>query len=189
MNSQQPLEPLIVSDVAAWRSWLLQHDDSSDGVWLLLAKKGTTTPTVLTYQGALEEALCSGWIDGQRKSRDAHTYLQRFTPRRARSIWSQRNVGIIAELSAAGRLRTRGIAEVERAKADGRWERAYAGPATAEVPRELTAALEESPAAQRAFDALSRAERYSALHPILTAPSATTRTRRVAALIARLQNE
>ena len=128
---------LVVLDADAWRAWLVAHEDEPDGVWLVLAKKGTTEPTTLTYAQALDEALCSGWIDGQKRSRDAATFLQRFTPRRKASLWSERNIGLVATLTAAGRMRDRGQAEVDRAKADGRWDRAYAGAATATVPEDL----------------------------------------------------
>jgi uncharacterized protein YdeI (YjbR/CyaY-like superfamily) len=164
-------EELIVGGASAWRAWLDAHEAASDGVWLVLAKKGTTDPTTLTYAEALDEALCSGWIDGPKRSRDAATFLQRFTPRRPRSMWSERNVAHIARLEAEGRLRPRGRDEVERAKADGRWDRAYAGSATAEPPAELLRALDATPGGRQAFDALSRAERYSILHPLMTAPS------------------
>lgn len=178
-------DELIVPDVAAWRAWLDEQESISDGVWLVLAKKSTTDPTSLSYAQALAEALCSGWIDGQKRSRDAATFLQRFTPRRARSLWSQRNVGLVAELIAEGRMRERGHAEIRRAMDDGRWERAYAGAATAEVPADLAAALSASPTAQAAFEALRGSNRYSALFPILTASDAV-RASRVEALVARL---
>lgn len=186
MNAAELPPPLVLPDRPAWRAWLDEHEDSSDGVWLLMAKKGKDAPTTLEYQEALVEALCSGWIDGQRRSVDENTFRQRFTPRRARSIWSQRNVEIIARLTAEGRMRPRGLAEVEHAQADGRWERAYAGPAIAEPPAELIAALEASPAASAAFAQLTRSARYSALHPILAAPSERTRDRRIAALVEKL---
>jgi uncharacterized protein YdeI (YjbR/CyaY-like superfamily) len=145
------IEPFVVADAAAWRAWLDQHEDDSDGVWLALAKKGTTGPTTLTYAQALDEALCSGWIDGQKRSNDAATFLQRFTPRRRASLWSERNIGLVAALVAEGRMRSRGLAEVDRAKADGRWDRAYAGSATATVPDDLAAALDTAPAAATLF--------------------------------------
>lgn len=107
------IEPFVVPDAAAWRAWLDAHEESSDGVWLVLAKKGTTSPTSLTYDRALDEALCSGWIDGQKRSLDAATFLQRFTPRRRASIWSARNVGIVARLVEESRMRPRGQAEVQ----------------------------------------------------------------------------
>lgn len=186
MKDSGSLVPLVVPDVAAWRAWLLLHEDTADGTWLTLAKRGTTSPTSLSCQEALDEALCSGWIDGQRRALDAHTFVQRFTPRRSRSVWSQRNVGLVDELVAAGRMRPRGQAEIDRAREDGRWERAYAGAATAEIPAELSAALTANGAAREAFAALNRSERYTLLHPILTAPSSSVREQRVERLVSRL---
>lgn len=179
-------EMLIVADVAAWHAWLLAHEGSSDGVWLVLAKKGTLSPTSLAYAEALDEALCGGWIDGQKKGRDEATFLQRFTPRRARSMWSQRNVEHVARLVGEGRMRPRGEQEVDRAKADGRWDRAYAGSATAEVPEDLAAALAARPAARERFDALSGQERYSVLHQLMTASSPEVRQRRLEKALASL---
>ncbi|CAN5343218.1 YdeI/OmpD-associated family protein [soil metagenome] len=184
-----PTEYLVLADVAEWRRWLDDNEHDSDGVWLLMAKKGITDPTSLTYAEALDEALCSGWIDGQRKGNDATTFFQRFTPRRARSLWSIRNLGIVAELIEQGRMRARGHAEIERAKGDGRWDRAYAGPATAVAPDDFLAALAEVPAAADAFAALNSGGRYSVLHPILTAPSATARANRIAKQIALLADD
>ena len=181
--------PLVVADAAAWRAWLDAHEHETDGVWLVLAKKGTVEPTSLTYAEALDEALCSGWIDGQKRSRDDATFLQRFTPRRARSIWSQRNVEHVARLTADGRMRPRGHAEVELARADGRWDRAYAGSATAEVPADLLAALDAVPGARAAFDALDRQARYSVLHPLMVAPSPEVRAQRVARAVRALVGE
>ncbi|WP_206061631.1 YdeI/OmpD-associated family protein [Nonomuraea basaltis] len=127
---------MIVADAAAWRGWLAGHHDTSAEVWLVLAKKGTTEPTSLTYEQALEEALCHGWIDGLTRRRDESTYLQRYTPRRSRSPWSQRNVARIERLLREGRMHPAGLAAVERAKADGRWDAAQAGPRRREaVPR------------------------------------------------------
>lgn len=170
---------LTLPDVAAWRLWLDQHEDDSDGVWLVMAKKGITSPTSLGYGDALQEALCSGWIDGQRRARDETTFLQRFTPRRKASIWSQRNVGYVEALIASGRMRARGFAEIERAQADGRWDRAYAGQAGAEVPADLAAALEVSPDAKASFEALSSQGRYHVLHQLMIAATPTTRARRI----------
>jgi uncharacterized protein YdeI (YjbR/CyaY-like superfamily) len=175
-----------VADAAAWRAWLDAHEDESDGVWLVLAKKGVTDPTSLTYAEALDEALCSGWIDGQRRAGDAMTFVQRFVPRRARSLWSRRNIEHVARLEAEGRLRPRGRAEVARAQADGRWERAYAGPATALPPAELLAALDAVPGARDRFEALSGQARYSVLHPVLTAATDETRRRRIERAVERL---
>jgi len=185
-DAATPAEPLIVADAAAWRAWLDAHEDTSDGVQLVLAKKGVTAPTSLTYAEALDEALCSGWIDGRRNARDDATFLQLYTPRRARSVWSQRNVEIVARLIADGRMRPRGHAEIDRARADGRWERAYAGQAAAAVPDDLAAALAASPAAAAAFASLRAAERYAVLHPILTAAPGATRSARVRRAVERL---
>lgn len=178
--------PLLIPDLDSWHDWLRSHEDTSDGVWLLLAKKGKDAPTSLTYQEALEEALCCGWIDGQRRTHDEHTFRQRFTPRRPRSIWSRRNVEIIARLEAEGRMRERGRAEVELARADGRWENAYAGPATAEPPPALLEALAADPAAAAAFEGLTRSARFSVLHPILSATSDELRAKRIASAVAKL---
>lgn len=173
-------------DVDAWRTWLAEHVEDQPGVWLLLAKKGTTQPTSLTYGAALEEAICQGWIDGQARSVDAATYRQRFTPRRTRSLWSRRNVELVARLTEEGRMRPAGLAEVARAQADGRWEAAYAGPATIEVPPELAAALAGEPAAQAMFDALSGQNRYAILHRVVTAVRPETRARRIEQAVAML---
>ena len=179
-------DPLVVTDADGWRDWLMANDSTNDGVWLLLAKKGVTSPTSLTYAQALDEALCSGWIDGQKRSFDATTFIERFTPRRARSLWSERNQRLVAELTAAGRMRERGQAEIDRAKGDGRWDRAYAGQATATVPDDLEAALAASPAARARFDAMSKADRFSVLHPLMTAPSDAVRAQRLAKILAKL---
>lgn len=177
---------LTVPHPAAWRRWLGEHHDDAGGVWLVLAKKGTAEPTTLTYDEALEEALAHGWIDGQIRRGDAGTYRQRFTPRRPRSVWSKRNVAIAERLLTEGRMHPAGVAEVERAKADGRWETAYAGPASAEVPDDLAAALDAEPAAREMFAILSSQNRYSVLHRIETAKRADTRQRRIEQFVAML---
>ena len=156
------------------------------GVWLVLAKKGTTRPTSLTYDEALEEALCHGWIDGQVRRRDEATYRQRFTPRRSRSPWSARNVGIADRLITAGRMHAAGIAEVERARADGRWDAAYAGQASIDVPPDLAAALTAQPRARAMFDVLSSQNRYAVLFRIESAKRPETRARRIELFIAML---
>ena len=177
---------LVVADAAAWRAWLQENDAVSDGVWLILAKKGTRIPTSLTYAEALGEALCSGWIDGRRNTVDSATFRQHFTPRRARSLWSKRNVELVAGLIEAGRMRVRGQAEIDRAQADGRWDRAYAGPAALEVPADLDAALAAAPDAAAAFAGLGRSARYPILHQVVTAPNDTVRAARIARQVARL---
>jgi uncharacterized protein YdeI (YjbR/CyaY-like superfamily) len=180
------LPELIVRDSAAWRAWLAEHHADPAGVWLVLAKKGTEKPTSLTYDQALEEALCHGWIDGQAGRRDEATYRQRFTPRRRRSAWSERNTGIAERLRAEGRMHPAGHAEVERAKADGRWDAAYAGPASIEVPPDLAKALAAEPKARAMFEALNSQNRYAILYRIATAKRADTRARRIDQFVAML---
>lgn len=180
------LPELIVQDAAAWREWLHEHHGQPSGVWLVLAKKGIADPTSLTYAEALEEALCYGWIDGQAGRRDEGTHRQRFTPRRSRSPWSQRNVGIVARLEAEGRMHPAGVAEVERAKGDGRWDAAYPGQAGALVPHDLTVALAAQPRAQAMFDILTSTNRYALLHRIQDAKRPETRTRRIEQFVAML---
>jgi len=173
------LPELVVPDARAWREWLGERHDESPGVWLVLAKKGTSQPTGLSYEQALEEALCHGWIDGQVRRRDEATYRQRFTKRRRRSAWSQRNAAIAERLLAEGRMHAAGIEEVERAKADGRWQTAYAGSASIEVPPDLVEALTAEPKAQAMFERLSRQNRYALPYRIATAKRADTRARRI----------
>ncbi|GAA5181001.1 YdeI/OmpD-associated family protein [Rugosimonospora acidiphila] len=174
---------LTVADERAWGRWLGEHHADSAGVWLTLAKRNTTRPTSLTYDQALDEALCHGWIDSQVRRGDETTYWQRFTPRGPRSRWSARNVAMTARLIDAGRMRPAGLAQIELAKADGRWEAAYAGPATAEVPEDLAAALAASPRAQAMFDILTSQNRYSVLHRVEAAKRADTRARRIAQFV------
>lgn len=177
---------LIVVDAAAWVAWLVDNHEHSPGVWLGLAKKGTTEPTSLTYDQALEEALCHGWIDGQVRRLDERIYRQRFTPRRPRSTWSKRNVGIVERLRDESRMRPAGIAVVERAQADGRWEQAYAGQASIEVPADLTTALDAQPAAREMWEVLTSQNRYAVLYRIDNAKRADTRARRIEQFVAML---
>lgn len=178
---------LIVPDAAAWRAWLERHHASVTEAWLVLARKGAAAPTRLLRDEALEEALCFGWIDGQARSRDETSYLQRFTPRRPGSRWSQRNVEIVARLEREGRMHPAGIAQVEAAKADGRWEAAYAGPATAQVPEDLAAALAAVPRAEAMFQILTSQNRYAILHRLGAAKRPETRARRIAQFVAMLE--
>lgn len=170
---------LIVADADAWRDWLREHHGDSDGVSLVIAKKGVTEPTSLTIDAALEEALCHGWIDGRRNARDDTTYLQRFTPRRNTSRWSARNVGIVERLIAEGRMHPAGQAEIDRAKADGRWDKAYASPSNITVPDDLAEALAKNPDAAAMFDILTSQNRYAVLYRIHDAKRPETRARRI----------
>lgn len=173
------LAELLVDDVAGWRIWLRSHHATSPGVWLVLAKKGTTNPTTLSYDDALDEAICFGWIDGQVGRRDNATFRRRFTPRATRSPWSRRNVAIAERLSASGRMHRSGEDEVRRAKEDGRWQAAYAGQARAEVPDDLAKALNANPRAQAVFQTLTSANRYSILYRIGSAKKTATRAKRI----------
>ena len=139
----------------AWHSWLTEHHGDVRGVWLVLAKKGTTEPTSLTYDQALEEALCFGWVDGQLGPGDEATFRRRFTPRRPGSSWSKRNVALVELLARQERMRPSGLAAVERARADGSWGSAYSGQAAIEVPSDLATALAAHPAAHETFDNLT----------------------------------
>ena len=170
---------LLVADAAEWRTWLSNHQSKSQGVWLVLAKKGTAHPTTLSYDEALDEAICFGWIDGQLGRRDSATFRRRFTPRNARSPWSQRNVAIAERLSASGRMHRSGQDEVRRAKTDGRWSTAYAGQVSAEVPEDLANALAANPRARAMFRKLTSANRYSILYRIGSAKKIETRSRRI----------
>jgi uncharacterized protein YdeI (YjbR/CyaY-like superfamily) len=185
MSHAEPPE-LIVANARAWRSWLARNHSASTGVWLVLAKKDTAEPTSLSYDEALDEALCNGWIDGQVRRRDAGTYLQRFTPRRPRSRWSKRNVGIVERLIADGRIRPGGLAQVEQARTDGRWEGAYAGQAQVEVPIDLRAALDAEPAASATFEKLTSQNRYAVIYRVESLRRADSRARRIEQYVAML---
>jgi len=180
------LSELLVTDAAAWRAWLGEHHGDGVGVELVLAKKGTTEPTTLTYEEALDEALCHGWIDGQVRRRDERTFRQRFTPRRTRSQWSERNVGHVERLLGEGRVQPAGLAAVQRAKADGHWEAAYPGQKAIAVPSDLTTALAAEPKARANFELLSSQNRYAVLYRIHSAKRSDTRARRIDQFVAML---
>jgi uncharacterized protein YdeI (YjbR/CyaY-like superfamily) len=173
------LPELLVVDASEWHGWLLGNHSESKGVWLVLAKKGTTHPTTLLYDKALDEAICFGWIDGQLGRRDNETFRRRFTPRNARSPWSQRNVAIAERLRVLGRMHRSGEDEVRKAKEDGRWTTAYAGQANVEVPEDLAEALMANPRAWAMFETLTSANRYAILYRIETTKKIETRVRRI----------
>jgi uncharacterized protein YdeI (YjbR/CyaY-like superfamily) len=179
------LPELLLPDAQAWRGWLEEHHDTSPGVWLIQHKKGGTT-TLLSYAQALDEALCFGWIDGQTRSRDAASYFQRFTPRGPRSIWSVRNRTHVDRLRGEGRMREAGERAVAAAQADGRWDRAYAGPATAEMPADLTAAIEADSAARAMFGTLSSQNRYAMIFRLSQLRTEAARQRNIAKFVAML---
>ncbi len=180
------LAELELPDVRAWQQWLTERASSSAGVWLVLAKKGMTSSTALTYDQALEEALCHGWIDGQLARRDEATFRRRFTPRRPGSAWSKRNTSLVARLIREGRMHRAGLAAVDQAKADGTWDAAYAGAANMEVPDDLSAALDKTPRARKAFENLDGSNRYAVLYRITTARRPETRAQQVEKLVAML---
>lgn len=180
------LEVRVFDTREAFADWLARERDASPGLWLKIAKKDAGVVTV-GYAEAVEVALCHGWIDGQRKALDDRYWLQRFTPRSARSRWSRINRDKVAELIARGEMRPAGLREVERAKADGRWEAAYEGQRTAAVPPDLAEALAANPAASEFFETLSGANRYAILYRLQDAKRAETRARRITLYVEMLE--
>jgi uncharacterized protein YdeI (YjbR/CyaY-like superfamily) len=178
-------EAVPFADPAAFEAWLEEHHGSSDGLWIKFAKQASGIPSV-TYKEVLAVALAYGWIDGQVKRIDHDWYRQRWTPRRARSVWSKINRAAAEAMIERGEMKPAGLAEVERAKADGRWERAYDSPKTATVPDDLRAALDAEPAAAKLFDELDGNNRYAILHRIQDAKRPETRARRIARFVAML---
>jgi uncharacterized protein YdeI (YjbR/CyaY-like superfamily) len=179
--------PIITfADAAGFEQWLGQQDPDAAGLWLKLAKKGAPSPT-LSRAEAVDAALCHGWIDGQQDRSDDHYWLTRFTPRKPRSKWSEINRTRAIELIAEGRMRPRGLVEVEAAKADGRWDTAYAPPSTATVPGDLAIALAANPLAEAFFATLTGANRYAILYRISAVKKAETRARKIAAFVTMLE--
>jgi uncharacterized protein YdeI (YjbR/CyaY-like superfamily) len=176
MASDQPT--LAFPSQKAFEKWLAKEHAKSDGIWIKIAKKASGIASV-TYPEAVEVALCYGWIDGQMKSLDDLYYVQRFTPRRARSKWSKINVGKVEQLIAEGKMKPPGLAEIERAKEDGRWAAAYDSPSTAKVPPDLSKALKANPAARDLFEKLTSSQRYLILYQIQDAKRPETRARRI----------
>ena len=173
------LPELLLPDADAWRAWLAANHATSRGVWLVQHKKGGAV-TSLTYEQALDHALCFGWVDGQIGRRDEGSYVTRFTPRGPKSKWSKLNVANVERLEAAGLMTEAGRAVVESAKADGRWEMAYAGQATAEVPEDLAGAIAANPEAQAMFEALTSVNRYAIIYRLGTVKKPETRARKIA---------
>lgn len=169
----------------AFREWMRENQESS-GVWLVIAKKGAPTTSV-TREEALDVALEFGWIDGQARRLDDSTYLQRFTPRRPQSTWSMRNVRAVEAMIAEGRMAPRGLAEVERARNDGRWERAYEGPATAQPHPEFVAALAKNPAAAAFYATLNSQNRFAIYLRLQNAKRDETRARRIESFVQMLE--
>lgn len=177
-----PIKPF--KDAAAFEKWL-EKNPSAPGLWLKIAKKESGVASV-TYAEALDVALCHGWIDGQKQSFDERFFLQRFTPRRARSLWSKNNVAHVERLIKAGRMREGGLREIETAKADGRWDAAYHGAARMELPPELAAALAKNRKAKTFFETLDKTNRYAFCWRVHSALKAETKMARVEKLVAML---
>jgi len=184
------LDLLVFKEPEAWRAWLARNHATHEGLWMMIAKKGAPDPSV-SYAQALDEALCYGWIDGQKGSLDAHHFLQRFTRRRPRSIWSKVNIAHVTRLTEADRMTAAGLSEVERAKADGRWDRAYDAPSTAKIPEDFLALLElpKNKKAKAFYETLKKAELYSIAWRLQTAKKAETRAKRIEAILAMLANK
>lgn len=169
-------------DRQAFEAWLRAHHDSADEIWLRLYKKGSGLPTVSNAE-AIEVALCWGWIDGIRKGLDEQSFLQRFTPRGKKSIWSQINRDHVERLTREGRMQPPGLAQVEAAKADGRWDNAYASARTMEFPKDLLAAIEAEPAAKSLFEQLNATNRYALAFRLHNMKTPAGRTRKIAAFV------
>jgi len=190
--TQTEHDPVAFPAAAAWRDWLADHHASADGLWLKIAKKtatrdGTRSPEgTLSYSEALDEALCFGWIDAQTRGLDEDYWLKRFTPRKRGSRWSKINTQKAEALIAGGRMQPAGLAEVESARADGRWHAAYAGPRSITVPDDLAAALAANPAAAEFFSTLNSLNRYAILYRIGTVKRPETRARKIAQYVGML---
>jgi uncharacterized protein YdeI (YjbR/CyaY-like superfamily) len=183
--ARQDLPILAFPSASAWEEWLSGQHDEAAGVWLKISKRGAAETTV-SYQEALEVAICFGWIDGQKGRLDDDFWLQRFTPRRPGGRWSKINAEKAATLIESGRMRPAGLREVEQARADGRWDGAYSGQATVEVPDDLRAALAANLAASEFFETISRVNRYAILYRIGSVKRPETRARKIAQYVAML---
>ncbi|MGW4353742.1 YdeI/OmpD-associated family protein [Nocardia sp. NPDC004582] len=181
------MDSVFFHDADAFDAWLEVNHGRPEGVWIRMAKKGTRIAS-LTEDEAVDVGLCWGWISGQRKGLDAQYYLQKYVPRRAGSFWSQVNVDKVAALSAAGRMRGPGLAQVEAARADGRWAAAYPSQANFTVPPDLAAVLAERPRARAAFEALDRTGQYLIVLDVVRTKTAKTRASRLDKAVNGLEN-
>jgi uncharacterized protein YdeI (YjbR/CyaY-like superfamily) len=185
-KSARELPIKLFKTPVAWEQWLERNHAKSPGLWMQIAKKGSGLSSA-TYQEALDVALCYGWIDGQKQPYDDRTWLQRFTPRGPRSVWSKINTAKADALIKSGRMRPAGLAAIESAKASGRWESAYQPWSNPDVPPDLAAALEASPNAKAFFETLRGRNRYGIIYRVSTAKRPETRARRIAEFVARLE--
>lgn len=182
-----PAPILAFTSPRQWEAWLAKHHASAEGIWVKLYKKSSEVPSI-TYAEALDGALCYGWIDSQKRAFDEHAWLQRFTPRRARSPWSKINIQHAERLMAAGKVKAAGLREIEAAKADGRWHAAYDSSKTMTFPEEFLAALKKDKKARAFFETLNRANLYAIAYRLQTAKTDATRARRLEAIMEKLRN-
>lgn len=186
METLKDLPILFFADQQQWEQWLAEHYAEPSGVWLKFAKKDSGI-TSLSYDPALKIALCYGWIDGQTKGVDETYYLQKFTPRRSKSIWSKRNVGIVEQLIQEGKMQPSGQAAIDAAKADGRWDQAYDSSSNMTIPEDLQAALDANPKAKAFYETLNKTNTYAILWRVQTAKKPETRATRIEKLVAMLE--
>lgn len=173
-------------DAAAWDAWLAKNQNTADGIWMRIAKKASGKKSI-TYPEAVEIALCHGWIDGLKRPESDTAWLQRFTPRRQRSFWSEINRGKALALIASGQMKPAGLAEIERAKRDGRWDAAYASPKSATMPADFRKELDRHPKADAFFKTLNKTNSYAIMWRIQTAKRAETRAKRIKTYIEMLE--
>jgi len=184
-TTEQPL--LFFESPKKWEDWLAKNHSKSDGVWLQFYKKASGKKT-LVYDGALQVALCYGWIDGQSKSIDENSYKQKFTPRRSRSIWSKRNTEFAEKLIAEGKMKKAGLEQVEAAKKDGRWEKAYDSPVKMTMPEDFLKALSKNKKAKTFFESLNKTNTYAIAWRLQTAKKPETRAKRMKIILEMLEN-
>lgn len=182
MKSKTEFSIISFQTQKKWRSWLLKNHSTAVGIWLRLYKKDSGIKSI-NHDEALDEAFCYGWIDGQAKSYDEESYLQKFTPRRKRSIWSKRNTEKVEELIKAGKMHSSGLKEIEAAKADGRWEKAYDSPKNMKIPDDFLKELSKKPEALAFFNTLNKTNKFSIGWRLQTAKKPETREKRIKTII------
>lgn len=180
------LEVRSFESAKGWEQWLAKNHRSSHGIWLRFFKKGSLPASAISHADALDGALCYGWIDSQARSYDEKSWLQKFTPRKTKSMWSKRNIEHVRRLENAGRMKPAGLAEVEAAKADGRWQRAYDSPSNMALPADFMAEVAKNPKAQAFLKTLNKTNQYSIGWRLQTARTAATRSKRMKMLVAML---
>src|SRR5438876_1322747 len=185
MSSKPDLPIIPFASQKRWRLWLAKNHAKAEGIWLRIFKKDSAVKTI-TYAEALDEALCYGWIDGQKRSYDEESWLQKFTPRRPRSIWSKVNIQHVEQLTRADKMRPSGLKAIETAKSDGRWERGYDSPGTATAPEDFLKELSKDKKAKAFFETLNKANTYAIVWRLQTAKKPETRTKLMKTILAML---